>query len=61
MSTLAIRQSLRIKREDAARYRQWATDCPVSKWSAEYTAIAARLEAEAAELERKQEKHDELH
>lgn len=56
MTPLAVRQALRIKREDAAKYRQWADECPVRSWSAEYTQIAARFEAEAAELERQQEK-----
>ncbi|WP_395443611.1 hypothetical protein [Caulobacter sp. UC70_42] len=56
MSPLAIRQALRIKREDAATYRRWAGECPVQGWAAEYTQIAARLEAEAAELEREQQK-----
>lgn len=56
MTPLAVRQALRIKREDAATYRRWAGECPVSKWSAEYIEIAARLEAEAAALERQQQK-----
>ena len=56
MTPLARRQSIRIKTEDAARYRRWAGECPVRSWSAEYTQIAARLEAEATELEREQEK-----
>lgn len=55
MTPLAVRQALRIKREDAAKYRRWAGECPVSKWAAEYVEIAARLEAEAAALERQQE------
>ncbi len=61
MSPLAKRQGVLIKREDAAMYRRWAGECPVPAWSAEYTQIAARLEADAAALEREQEDASELH
>lgn len=54
MSALEIRQRLAIKTADAARYRQWADECPLPAWSAEYRQIAARYEAEARELAEKQ-------
>lgn len=52
MSQLAIIQRARLLRHDAATHRANAADCPVPKWSTERLEIAAKLEAEAAELER---------
>jgi len=52
VSQLAIIQRARLLRHDAATHRANAADCPVKKWADERLEIAAKLEAEADQLER---------
>jgi len=52
VSALAITQRVCLLRHDAATHRANAADCPVKKWADERLEIAAKLEAEADQLER---------
>ena len=55
MTSLALRQKLRLLEADVDTYRRWASECPIPAWAKEYQSIAKRLEAERVALASEQE------